>query len=374
MKTLSFAGLLAGMVLCVGASISQAQELKVTGDEHGMHANHQGHIHEGPASPVSVMGDHLHDEGEWMLSYRFMRMEMEGNRNGTSDLGPQDISGVVANRFSGMAGQPATLRIVPTEMTMDMHMIGAMYAPTDWVTLMVMGNYLDMEMDHITFAGGNPALEIGRFTTESNGIGDTKLATLFGLYEAGNHQVVGKIGGSLPTGSIDETGTILNPMGANVRIRLPYAMQLGTGTYDIEPGLTYTGHQGDWGWGAQYNGRIHLGENGEDYTRGDKHAVNAWLAYLWGGGFSSSARVAAETEDSIDGIDPQIIGPVQTADPDNYGGERVEIGLGINFSPGDGALRGHEFGAEILVPVYQDLNGPQLERDYSFTMGYRFAF
>ena len=29
-------------------------------------------------APISVMGDHTHGEGEWMLSYRYMTMDMEG--------------------------------------------------------------------------------------------------------------------------------------------------------------------------------------------------------------------------------------------------------------------------------------------------------
>lgn len=39
-------------------------------------------------------------------------------------------------------------------MTMDMHMLGAMYAPTDRVTLMLMANYLEQNMAHVTYRGG----------------------------------------------------------------------------------------------------------------------------------------------------------------------------------------------------------------------------
>ena len=42
--------------------------------------------HEGPwtaarpdgHAPISVMGDHMHKMGEWMVSYRYMTMDMEG--------------------------------------------------------------------------------------------------------------------------------------------------------------------------------------------------------------------------------------------------------------------------------------------------------
>ena len=37
-------------------------------------------------APIGVMGDHTHDKGEWMLSYRYMYMNMTGNRVGTDSV------------------------------------------------------------------------------------------------------------------------------------------------------------------------------------------------------------------------------------------------------------------------------------------------
>ena len=31
-------------------------------------------------APIGVMGEHMHKKGEWMLSYRYMYMDMEGSR------------------------------------------------------------------------------------------------------------------------------------------------------------------------------------------------------------------------------------------------------------------------------------------------------
>ena len=98
-------------------------------------------------APIGVMGDHMHDAGEWMVSYRYMNMEMEGNRNGTDRVSPEAIVSGSANPFA----PPANLRVVPTEMTMEMHMLGAMYAPSDDVTLMAMLPYLENDMRHVTF-------------------------------------------------------------------------------------------------------------------------------------------------------------------------------------------------------------------------------
>ena len=337
---------------------------------HMTHNQHGVHIHGDATTPVSIMGSHIHDKGDWMISYRYMHMAMDGNRDGTDSLSPTEISGDFAN-VTGVG--PATLRIVPTEMTMDMHMLGAMYGLTDRLTLMGMVNYLSKEMDHITFAGMNPDLEIGRFTTQTNGFGDTKIAGLYDLYSNGVHSFIAKAGVSLPTGSIEERGVALNPMGMRQDIRLPYAMQLGSGTFDLEPALTYSGHNGALGWGAQYSGQIRLGENNQDYTLGDKHKVSAWGGYQFHKNFAATARVTAEHEGKIDGNDDRIAGPVQTANPDYYGGDRVEAALGLNFV-GDAKYSAHSFGAEFSLPVYQDLNGPQMERDYGLTLNYRLTF
>jgi len=35
------------------------------------------------------------------------------------------------------------------------------------------------------------------------------------------------------------------------RARLPYPMQIGSGTFDLYPGLTYTGQRDQAGWGGQ---------------------------------------------------------------------------------------------------------------------------
>ena len=34
-------------------------------------------------APIGVMGDHMHKQGEMMISYRMMNMEMSGNIQGT---------------------------------------------------------------------------------------------------------------------------------------------------------------------------------------------------------------------------------------------------------------------------------------------------
>ena len=347
-----------------------ADDAPVPGTGFSVSGGHDGHLRADGHAPIGVMGDHLHKKGEWMLSYRYMHMDMDGNRIGTRNVSPQTIVTTVPNRFA----PPATLRIVPLWMTMDMHMFGAMYAPTNNLTLMGMVNYIDKEMRHITCNDDLCNNVQGFFTTNTEGFGDTKISGLYRLYKDSVHNAHLNIGLSLPTGSVTERDTILIPGGATPNVRLPYAMQLGTGTFDLLPGLTYTGRMGDFSWGGQFRSEIRLGDNEEGYAWGDLYGLTGWLAYEWDYWISTSVRLDGWTQDSISGIDPNIVGPVQTANPDFYGGEQLFAYFGANMVGQTGIIRGHRFAFEVGVPLYRDLNGPQLETDWNVIVGWQKAF
>lgn len=334
-------------------------------------------------APIGVMGDHMHKQGEVMFSYRFMRMNMEGSRIGTDSVTPEEIATTVPNRFFGnppntVPGQPPTLRVVPLDMTMDMHMVGAMYGVTDWFTVMAMGQLVDNGMDHVTFQGGMGTNVLGEFRTETFGFGDTKVSGLFRLFETEmggvRHNAHVNAGVSLPTGSIDETDQILTPMGGAPTPRLPYPMQLGSGTFDLEPGVTYNGRSNLLSWGGQYRATLRTGDNDEGYTLGDIHQATAWAQVGPAPWISFSARGLFRSQGSIDGIDPMIVAPVQTANPDFHGGERFDIGVGVNLAGQSGVIKGHRLAVEMLFPAYQDLNGPQMETDWTLTIGWQKAF
>ena len=317
-------------------------------------------------APISVMGDHVHQQGEFMLGYRAMYMAMQGNRDGTSSRSPETIASSTPNRF----GAPPTLRVVPLEMTMTMHMLSAMYAPSDRMTLMGMFNYVTKDMDHLTFQGLAGTTRLGEFTTKTSGFGDTTLAALIRLGDSDTSRLHMTAGLSIPTGDIEETDDILTPMNTRPSPRLPYPMQLGSGTYDLVAGLTYSESLDRWGWGSQWRSVIRLGENDEDYTLGDEHQLQGWVSYLATPDLSLSARLSYLDRDNINGQDPLIRAPVQTADPNRQGLSRLELGLGLNFM-----LPGHQqrLALEISAPVHQDLDGPQLETDWTLTLGWQFT-
>ncbi|MEM7009128.1 MAG: transporter, partial [Thermodesulfobacteriota bacterium] len=204
-------------------------------------------------APIGVMGDHTHNTGEIMFSYRYMFMDMDGNRIGTNKVSNQRVL--------------EDFMVTPTDMTMQMHMFGLMYAPTDYITIMGMLPYVKKSMNHLTRMGT-------RFKTESSGIGDIKFTGLIKIFDNYRQRVHLNAGMSFPTGSIDEKDR--TPMGPNQQ--LPYPMQLGSGTFDLLPGITYLGQFNNISWGSQVSGVIRLGENDRDYTLGNVLDLTAWGA------------------------------------------------------------------------------------------------
>ncbi len=321
-------------------------------------------------APIGVMGDHVHDKGEWMVSYRFMSMSMAGNLLGSDAIDPDTIATTIPNRFFGMPGQPPTLRIVPTRMDMDMHMAGLMWAPSDRVTLMAMLNYVEKSMDHVTYQGGMGTTVLGTFSTETSGLGDTPLSALVSLVDQPDAKLHAILGVSAPTGENDETGTVLTPMNMRPTIRLPYPMQLGSGTWDPIAGLSWSAWGGDFGWGAQWRSTFRVEDNDEGYRLGDEHRLTTWGSYVLTPRTSLSLRLEYLDRGDVEGQDPGIMGPVQTADPDRLGAERLDLGLGLNHRF-DGGVR---LALEWLTPLHQDLDGPQLETDWQLVAGLQYSW
>lgn len=300
--------------------------------------------------PIGIMGDHFHGSGEWMFSYRFMRMNMEGNRSGQE---PLSSSQVIAQGYM----------VSPLKMEMDMHMLGAMYGFSNDLTLMVMLPYMRKSMDHITMSSV-------KFTTDAQGLGDTRVTVIKAFHQTAQQKGMINAGLSFPTGSIDRKDD--TPMGSNQQ--LPYPMQLGSGTTDLLLGITYTDQAEKNAWGAQVKGTFRFGENSRGYRLGNEYQVTSWWGFFHADWISSSIRLNGLIWDNIAGSD-SALNPnmVATADPLKRGGQRWEVALGINLISRGDFLKGHRIAFEWGIPFYQNLQGPQLETDWTFTLGWQYA-
>jgi hypothetical protein len=308
-------------------------------------------------APIGVMGDHAHKQGEWMLSYRYARMEMSGSRTGTTDISPASV-------LTGFM-------VAPLQMTMDMHMFGAMYGVSDNLTIMGMLPYMRKEMSSVNVG-------LVRFKTQSEGIGDAKLSALLTLYDKNNStaqqrkkdKLLLKLGASLPTGSTDKRDT--TPMG---NVKLAYPMQLGSGTVDPMLGITFTQRLQNWSWGAQGNTVFRFGSNSDGYRLGNEYGATGWVARNLNDSASLSFRLEGKRWGDIHGRDPALNPAMMpAARTDLRAGTRVDAAVGVNFYRQGGTLDGHRLALELAIPVYQDLDGPQLKSDYRLTAGWQKAF
>jgi hypothetical protein len=364
---LACAGLLAGMAT---AQTMTPMAMQAGGAMPHDHARHHMHRH----GPVGLPGRHQIPEGRLVLVYRAGAMAMSGIRAGTDDLDAATLVTTVPNAFAGMPGQPPTIRMAPVEMTGEMHMLGAMYGAGARLTVMGMLPYVKKSMTMRTYAGPAGTAVLGQSTTRSDGLGDIRLGALWSLHEAGRNRTALGLGLSLPTGSITETGQMLSPMGTTPTMRLAYSMQLGSGTYDLHPALTWEAGRGALNWGAQARGIIRLGENDEGYRHGHEAAVSGWLSYRAAPWISYSGRLEYRHAGHIHGRDPRIMGPSLGADPRNYGGRYVTLYAGADLAPKKGLFKGHRIGVELGVPLYQDLNGVQSKTDWTLALAWRKPF
>jgi hypothetical protein len=345
------------------------------------HAHHRHMHHHGAPLPAGVMFGHMMPSADdVMVGYRYMYGRQDGDmlHGSNKSLGDADI----------VAGGclPETCRTAPTYMDMHMHMLDIMYAPTDWLNLMLMPQFMDMNMNLRGLSGVSPPADAsslddhlthGGHTT--GGIADTSAYALFKLFGDKSHHVNLALGVSAPTG---DSGITLNRWHTTDGGYIHYGMQLGSGTWDFKPSLTYTGHHEDWGWGAQVTSTTRLeSANKYGYALGDIFQTSAWGSYNVLDWLSASVRGIYTTQGKVKGMFNSLPGSCATNhaiptydcpdvnpkhgvmdNPANYGGQYWDVGLGLNASVMDGAYAGHQFGVEWLQPVMENVNGYQLER------------
>jgi hypothetical protein len=288
----------------------------------------------------------------WMANFKYMHMDMKGLRTGTTNVSTSEVG--------FMRGKPYNYMMIPTSMTMDMYMPMLMYGISDRFTVMAMGNYQVNKMKMLMDMG--PMMGISEDDPmRTAGIGDTEVR---GLYKI-SQDLAGSLGVVLPTGSIDEEFTTMG-----MTFRQPYDMQLGSGTYNLVPALTYSALSNDkkWNWGSQAQYTWHLGTNRNGWSFGDNFKLTGWLQRAFGP-LTTWVRFAFNYTGNIKGEDPEITklnhpitgmgASMPDADPQNYGGTRLDGLIGVSFVKGPFSL-----GVEGGIPLYQYLHGLQLKTDW----------
>lgn len=323
-------------------------------------------------SPIGVMGDHTHSAGEWMFSYMFDRQASSGLRDGRDPVSVDEVW--------------ETYPMVPLDMTMGMHMGHVMYAPSDQVTLMAMAMYMSHEMDvrmanmlMASHGGTDPGHDMNgmdghgpwhEMAHEVSGWADTEVAALVKVLDRNRMRTHLNLGVGIPTGDV----TVVDARLVAEHSRLGYPMQLGSGSWEARPGVTGLMQTDRLSLGAQARGVIRLNDNSEGYRRGNELVGTFWTHLRGSDWVSPGLRVEGRRWGNVSGSDAALDPSISPENvPALQGGTRLSGFFALNFKMPRGPMAGHRLGVEVGVPVLESLDGPQMSRDWSLTMGWEYS-
>jgi hypothetical protein len=246
-----------------------------------------------------------------------------------------------------------------------------MYGLTDRLSLMTMGSFVSNKMEMIDRMNSDKTK-----TQHISGFGDTTINSSYAFVKTSDSRVLLNLGLSIPTGGIKKNGADGS--------RAAYMMQTGSGSYEFHPGLSYSGFQDSFSYGAQLNGQFRLNSNNSGYKFGDVYNATSWIGKKLNEAFSLSSRLNYTITEKVEGIDPAIVTrhtsmsmtmPMSpTSEASFTGGQRLDFLLGANFVVPSGSLKGHRLAVEGGTPLFQKVNGIQMKNRYNFTIGWQKAF
>jgi hypothetical protein len=255
--------------------------------------------------------------------------------------------------------------MVPLSRTSFTVALEAQVGLQDWLALGIRAPFVYNEAEFATqgLAG----------SVDASGVGDLEAHLMAGLHNRWPVRAHVGAGVAFPTGSVTHTG-ITADQPATSRI-LPYPLQTGSGTWALLPSGTLAVENEHGTVGIHGSGRIHLTENDRNWQPGDAYEGNVYMQYRFNDWIGGSVRVAVARWADVAGVDPAV---QPQASPMHWtqaqGGTRVEIPVGMNVRFAQGALQGHRLGAEVLLPVHQDLNGPQLRSKWGVAASWGYTF
>jgi hypothetical protein len=324
--------------------------------------------------PMNIPGGGIPETAEFRFKLNPSFMRMDGLRDGTSSVATASLLG---------PPNGTTYMAAPTTMDMTMLNLSVGYSFTDDFFAGLMFMWMDKRMDMsfngpMTTATGQPG-----FTMRSSGMGDTMLMTKYRLFADDplipTRQASLLVGLSLPTGSIDEKNGD-HPLAIRKVEQLPYGMQLGSGTFDPTLGVLFQGSASPWWWGANLAGTWHLYDNARGYRLGDRYGLDLYAMRQFRPDALVQVQLNGVHEGRIRGVMDEyasgLSGWADTTrndgastnsnpmtplwDTAHYGGSKVYATAGVQWQP----WQMHILDLSFQVPVYQNLNGPQLEDDW----------
>ena len=345
-------------------------------------------------APAGVSFDHLlAKRGDIEFGYRY-DYAMQGGRiqHGTRRAGDAELVTQACGATS--------CSLTPHDSDTHVSTVDFMLGLSDRASLLLSGQFVNhdiglraLDADIVNAIGIQPPPRVS-YTRNTGGIGDTGFYWLYGLFAAHGQEVHTGLGFTAPTGSVEQRT-------AGSRDFTAYGAQLGSGTWDFHPSLTYTGAQHRLAWGAQLSGIKRMeGQNDAGYALGDMFQATTWGSvhltewlslslrgqYTAQGGIHSQydphaapqvvaqRLVGTETQAVYAYVDtPNAVNSPLDA-PVNDGGQSWDVGFGANAVIPSGLLRGNRVSVEWLEPIATHFNGYQLKRQGSLLLSWDLPF
>lgn len=337
-----------------------------------------------PAAPSGVQfGRMLARSGGFALGYRLLHDNQDGAMlHGTQPVGINSAGYLHTACPLTATAAGGACSLSPSGLTGNTHQVELLYAPTAWLNLLLMPQFVSAYQTSNML--GNAPRSLLHIETRDyqygGGLGDFGSYALVRLWQdAGQTLHIGQ-GFTAPTGSIDNKSGIPGNY-------YPYNLQAGSGTWDYRPSLTYSGNRDAWSWGGQLNGTVRMQDRNDlGYRLGDLLQTTAWGGYQWNRWLGGTLRAVYTAQGGISGAHPLNVSanPKVAADniyyfgsndsPQNYGGDFADLGFGVNLTVPEGRFAGHRLGFEWLQPVYTRFNGYQLDRTGALAATWSYGF
>ncbi|MDH3205649.1 MAG: hypothetical protein OEO79_03515 [Gemmatimonadota bacterium] len=304
-------------------------------------------------APLGVTGARTLDLGTTEITYRFTQMNSRGVWFATDSL--------------PLATTLQLYQVAPLTLSKQTHSVMAARGITENLTVTASAEFSIYERDQLTSGGIY-------YITGAEELGDVIASAIYEAYRAGPYRLNFSMGAVIPVGKSRTWAT--TPFSGAGEEPLPYDMRPGGGTFAVMPGITGQMQNEVGSIGAQFRGRINVGDGASDFALGDSYEANGWAAYKFNDVFSASAGIRWQIWGNIEGADPLLNATRDPgSDPVFLAGQRADMPVGVNFvMPGDGPLAGHRMFFEATYTLHQDYEGPQLGLDWGINVGYKVAF
>ena len=298
--------------------------------------------------PMGLPHGGLVDVGQFGLEWRSSSTTWEGMRDGREDLSSQDLF-------------DAGYSLAGTKLTENRLELDFLYGLAPQWILFATVPLIDRELTY-DLAGGGSA------RSTSSGLGDIILGGRYAAHADEQHLLQYTLALGLPTGDYNQRGSYAG----NTDAVLPYPLQLGTGTVDLYPGLTYLHARKRWTLGVRSEARIRLGRNSDQWAVSDSFRADIWASRTLTDALTGDVRLQANWWGDFHGDAPDLDkdrSPLENAS--RQGGSLVQVVFGLAADFSDSYAGRNRLGIEVGLPIDERLDGPGLSRQISLLLSWR---